>query len=104
MRQGLVFGVVVGLCVVASHPPVVTAQSAEPWLGTWRLNVEKSKSTNKGQTVRMESVPNGVRTVIDTIDAKGGATHQELVAMFDGKEYEVKGAAAPTTRAYKRTD
>jgi hypothetical protein len=68
------------------------------------MNVEKSKSTVKSQVVRMESVPNGVRTIIDTVDAKGMKVHQEIVAYFDGKEYDVKGAAMPTTRAYKRTD
>jgi hypothetical protein len=45
-----------------------------------------------------------VRTISDTVDAKDMKGHQEIVAYFDGKEYEVKGAAMPTTRAYKRTD
>ena len=109
MRQRLPVGVFVGLCVTAAYLSVVTAQS-EPWVGTWRLNIAKSTyspgppPTVKSQTSRREAVPNGVKTTIDTIDAKGNATHVEVTAMFDGKEYEVKGAAMPTTRAYKSID
>ena len=44
------------------------------------------------------------RAVQDTVDAQGKATRTEITSMYDGKEYELKGAAAPTTRAYKRID
>jgi hypothetical protein len=103
MSRRSIVGVVFGFVVSVVLGSIGIAQSSEPWLGTWRMNVERSKSANKSQVVRMESLPNGVRTFIDTVDAKGMKVHQEIVAYFDGKEYEVKGAAVPTTRAYKRT-
>lgn len=87
---------------VAAAGLTVTGQSADQWVGTWKLNVAKSKSTLRSQTTQLEAVPNGVRTVIDTVDAQGKATHSEVIAMLDGKEYEMKGVAMPTTRAYKR--
>ena len=37
-------------------------------------------------------------------DLLGDEGRQEITAMFDGKEYERKGAAMPTTRVYKRID
>lgn len=84
------------------------AQSAEPWVGTWRLNVAKSKYSPgpgpRSQTVRIDAVANGQKVVTDAVDAQGMATHTEITAMFDGKEYELKGAAVPTTRVYRRID
>ena len=41
---------------------------------------------------------------MDGVDAAGKATHNEIVTMFDGKDAEYKGAAAPTTRVYSRID
>ena len=43
-----------------------------------------------------------MKITVDTIDAAGKATHNEIVTMFDGKEAEYKGAAVPTTRVYSR--
>src|SRR5262245_9698756 len=108
MRQVLTVGVVIGL-VVTACVSVVTAQSADPAVGTWRLNVVKSKydpgPPPKSSTSRIESMPNGMRRAVqDSVDAKGTAAHTEIMSMYDGKEYELKGAASPTTRAYKRID
>ena len=46
-------------------------------------------------------MPGGMRRAVqDTVDAQGKATRTEITSMYDGKEYELKGAAMPTTRAY----
>jgi hypothetical protein len=37
-------------------------------------------------------------------DLLGDEGRQEITAMFYGKEYELKGAAMPTIRVYKRID
>jgi hypothetical protein len=99
---GRIVSVLVVALFVAAAGLLVTGQSADPWVGTWRLNIAKSKSNLRSQTVRLEAVPNGIRTFIDIVDAQGKATHNEIIATLDGKEYEMKGVAMPTTRAYKR--
>lgn len=103
-----------GLCLVAALVAFsipVTAQAPDSWLGTWKLNVAKSKydpatAAPTGQTARMEAIAGGgMRTITDGVDAQGNPTHTELTTMFDGKPSEVKGAAdANTTRVYKRID
>ena len=88
----------------------IEAQSTDPWIGSWRLNMLKSVyspgplPTVKSQIVTHEAVPNGIRTVIESVGADGKVGRTEITAMFDGKEYELKGAANPTTRVYRRID
>ena len=97
----------IALCVVVVFGSVsLRGQSAEPWAGTWKLNMAKSKYSPgpapKSQTVRLEAVGGGVKSVVDAVNDDNSKTHTEVVAKFDGKPYEVKGAAEPTTRTYKR--
>ena len=101
-------GLAVVLAVVV-FPLVGAAQVPQGLLGTWELNVAKSKADPgplaRSQTLRWEAAPGGgAKIVSDTVDAVGKATHNELVTMFDGKAVEVKGAAQPTMRAYSRID
>jgi hypothetical protein len=87
------------------------AQAPAPWIGTWKVNLAKSKFdpanlAPKSQTIKQEAVPGGgFKATVDGVDAQGKPTHQELMTMFDGKVTEVKGAPdANTTRVYKRID
>jgi hypothetical protein len=98
----------VGLALIA-YPLISTAQAPQSTLGTWKLNVAKSTYSPgpapRTQTTRIETAPgNGAKFTVDGIDATGKATHQEYVTMFDGKDAAVKGAVAPTMRAYSRLD
>lgn len=90
---------------------LLTAQAQDPWVGTWKLNVVKSKYSPanlapKSQTIKQEAVPGGgMKAVVDGTDPQGKPTHQELSTMFDGKSAAIKGAPdANTTRVYKRVD
>ena len=105
------------LAVVASTAALVLmtagsshGQSSDPWVGTWKVNLEKStynpgpKPTVAAQ-VKMESAPNGVKTTVDAVNPQGEKTHTETVAAFDGKDYPVKGGANPdATSTIKRID
>jgi hypothetical protein len=87
----------------------VSAQSADPWVGTWKLNLEKSKYSPgplpKSIIRKVESSEGGLKETADVVNAQGQATHSETSAKFDGKEYPVKGGPTPnTTRMYKRID
>ena len=99
---GRIVGTLVVTLFVTAAGLTVTGQSEDPWVGTWKLDVPPSNANVRSLTVRLEAIPNGVRTVTDSVDAKGNATHTEITGMFDGKEYEMKGAAMPTTRVYRR--
>ena len=86
------------------------AQSSDPWVGTWKVNLEKS-SYNPGPKptaaaeVKIEPAPNGMKTTIDAVNPQGEKTHTETVAAFDGKDYPVKGSPNPdATSTLKRID
>jgi hypothetical protein len=86
------------------------AQSSEPWVGTWKVNLEKSTYSpgpkpTAAATVKIESSADGIKTTIDGTNPQGQPTHTETIGKFDGKDNPVKGAPAPnTTTAYKRID
>jgi hypothetical protein len=87
-------------------------QSAEPLVGTWKVNFAKSTytpgppPTTRSQTSHWESVGGGqLKNVNDSVDAKGQPSgHFEVILKFDGADYPVKGLAEHTTRSYKRID
>lgn len=77
--------------MLVALPLVAMAQAPQGLPGTWKQNVAKSTYTTgtapKSSTTRWETVPGGGwKSVNDTVDATGKATHLELVTMFDGKE------------------
>jgi hypothetical protein len=84
------------------------AQSPDPWIGTWKVNLGKSTYSpdpkpTVAATVKVESSAGGIKTTIDGVNPQGQPIHTESVAMFDGKDNPVKGAQAPnTTTALKR--
>jgi len=89
----------------------VAAQAQDPWIGTWKLNLAKSKYdpanlAPKSQTIRQEAVAGGgLKSTLESVDAQGKSTRTEVTTMFDGKSSEVKGAPdANTTRVYRRID
>ena len=73
----------------------VSAQSPNPHIGAWRVNVAKSKYTPgpapQSQTVKYEAADGGLKLTSDGVDATGAKTHAEYTAKFDGKPYAVKG-------------
>jgi hypothetical protein len=89
----------------------VAAQTQDPWIGTWRLNLAKSKyepanAAPKSQTIKQEAAPGGgAKTTVDVVDAQGKATRQEYVVTFNGKPIAIPGAPdANTSRVYRRID
>jgi hypothetical protein len=100
----------VTLAAVLVVSSITRTQSKDPWIGTWKVNLEKSTYSpgpppTAAATVKIEPSAGGIRTTIDGTDAAGKPTHTETVASFDGKDYPVKGAPAPnTTNAIKRID
>ncbi len=70
----------------------LVAQAPSPLTGTWKINLAKSKYSPsnlapKSGTTRFDVTGDGIKTVVDGVDAEGRATHQEYTAKFDGKDY-----------------
>ena len=102
--------VVVAIAVLAAVVPEVKAQSAEPWIGSWKLDIEKSKFVPgpppKGApTTTIEPASGGLKFINEGVDGEGKPFRTEFVAPLDGKEVPVTGARMPnSTTAYKRID
>src|ERR1700730_10205861 len=83
--------------------------AAEPWLGTWKLNLTNSKfilgPPPTSLTLKWELSEAELKFTSIGVNAQGEATHGAWVGKFDGKDYALNGApTANTTRAYKRID
>jgi hypothetical protein len=73
-----------------------TASAAtDPFLGTWTLNLQKSKyppgTLPKRMIIQMEAAGDGIHYRSQTIDASGRTSTAEYVAHYDGKEAIVQG-------------
>ena len=81
--------------------------AASPQMGTWKLNESKSKlvkSMGKNNTVVYEAAGRMVKVIVDGVDAKGKATHNEWTGKFDGKDYPVTGDPNTDMRSYKKVN
>ena len=87
---------------------VTIALAADPFVGTWKVNVAKSKTTDpsvlpKSHIVKSVGIDNGLESVIDGIDAEGNAYHIENSVKYDGKDYPVTGFPLADTVVAKKT-
>ena len=83
--------------------------AADPFVGTWKLNIAKSKASDssamvKSETVKTVSVDNGLKSIIDGVDLESKAYHFESSLIFDGKDYPVKDNPGVDMRSAKKTD
>jgi hypothetical protein len=87
----------------------VVAFGADNNVGTWKLNLSKSKfnpgPAPKSQTVKIEAWgEDGVKYTADGTSADDKPTHAEFQAKYDGKEYPFKGNPDADSISYKRID
>jgi hypothetical protein len=94
--------------ITLSSGAVSVAQSPAPGLGTWKLNVAKSKFSPgpapKSSSVTFSAAGQGVKAVIDGISGDGAKVHWEYSANFDGKPYPVTGNPNGDMVVAKRVD
>jgi hypothetical protein len=100
---------ILGLALAAfAAATSVSAQTEGVGLGTWKLNVEKSKFSPgpapKSFTVKFEAAGNGVKVTGEGIDADGKPFTNEYTANYDGKEVPYKGSAIIDTISMRRID
>jgi hypothetical protein len=85
------------------------AYAQDPNLGTWRVDLAKSKYNPadlapKSVTVRSSAVGKGLNVVVDVVDSTGMPLHYEYTVMYDGRDVPVKGDPGRDTTAMKRID
>ena len=102
MRKGLlslvfaVFVVPIALC------------GADPFAGTWKLNLEKSKEASdhprlpKSETINVEEQDSGLKVANDQVNAQGKSIQFGYSAKFDGKKYPETGSPVVDTVEMKR--
>ncbi len=100
---------VLGFAVIAAVLALsCTAFAADNWLGSWKLNVAKSKYSPgpapKSQTLKQEASAGGMKATTDGVDGEGKPTHTEYTAKYDGKDYPWKGNVNADMLSLKRID
>jgi hypothetical protein len=101
---------ILGSCfaILATSIGSVMAQTTDPAMGTWKLNLAKSKYTPgpapKSLTVRFEPADKGVKTTSDIVSADGAISKNVYTANYDGKDYPIEGSAIADTVSIKKVD
>jgi hypothetical protein len=95
------------IAVVATALSVMATAAcfgANPHMGTWKLNEEKSKlvpGMGKNTTVVYGEQGDKIKVTVDGVDKDGKPTHSVWVGKFDGKAYPSKGNLSWNSAAYK---
>jgi|HubBroStandDraft_5_1064220.scaffolds.fasta_scaffold31513_3 hypothetical protein len=98
----------IALPVVAILSFSMTLVAAEPFVGTWKLNVEKSKLTGSnadlaGRTMTISQTgPHTFVSIVDSVSKSGETRHQETTRIYDGKERPATGARQQGTTEIAR--
>jgi hypothetical protein len=86
----------------------VSVWAADPVLGTWKLNVAKSKynpgPAPKSQTRLYEKSSQGVTVTVATIEADGQSSSIALPANEDGKDYPIMASGPADAIALTKID
>jgi hypothetical protein len=85
------------------------AQSSDPRLGTWKLNLAKSTyaagTAPKSVTYTAEAAGAGIKVTVDAVGADGTVEHYGFTANYDGKEFPIVGNSSQgDTGARTRVD
>jgi hypothetical protein len=99
-------GITLGLAL-AAFPQISYAQS-DPFMGTWQLNLAKSKYSPgplpKSSTVTVQAVGQNHKITNAPIDAEGKQTSVENTRIYDGMSHPVAGNPSYDAGAFTRVD
>jgi len=94
--------------LVAVLALTVIARGADNNVGTWKLNLDKSKYSPgpapKSQTLTIEAHDGGIKYTSHGENADGSPIHVEFTAKYDGKDNPVTGSPDFNSIAIKRID
>jgi hypothetical protein len=95
-------------CSVVALAVLAAAQPKDPFVGTWTLNVAKSKYSPgpapKSVTVTYEAAGPGYKISVKTEPASGPTQEWSYTTGLDGKDSPVTGNPNVDTMAVKRID
>ena len=95
------------LSLVASAFPQVSFAQSSPLIGTWKLNLEKSKlpgTAPRSQTATFQQDGQNIKNTHQTIDAQGNAMTNVFLHIYDGQPHPTTGNPLYDTSAYLRPD
>ena len=99
---------ITAICIALLLTSAAVVQAADMFTGTWTLNVSKSKYSPgmppKSQTTKLETLKDGIREVVDRVNADGTTTHWDFTAKFDGKDYPIMGDPDRDMASVKKVD
>ncbi len=105
MKHLLSLGALLGVLLCTQG---ASAQATDPMMGTWELNVAKSKFSPgpapKSQTRTYEASGAGVKYTAKGVDAEGKPTLVQYTANFDGKDYPITGSPDSDSISLKKVD
>ena len=86
----------------------LSAQAADPLVGTWKLNVAKSTYSPgpapTSLTAKIEAAGMGEKVSADGVRGDDTPIHVEYTAQYDGKEHPITGSLMADTVSLKRLD
>jgi hypothetical protein len=108
MKRSLSFPLYVSLVAVAaalaSH--AIGAQTPDPLVGTWKMDVAKSKfnpgPAAKSSTAVFAAAGTGLKVTVDTVTSTGEKASWTYTAQYDGKDAKVTGNPDADTLVMKR--
>src|ERR1700680_5202157 len=108
MRTLLRMLVVGTVLAVGGASVALAATAADPAVGTWKLNVEKSKFSASGalksQTRAYVQTDGGLKLTFSGVAADGAAVSGDSTYKYDGKDYPISGSNDYDTLAVKRVN
>jgi hypothetical protein len=106
MRRLLRTFVMGAVLAVAGASVTLADTAADPAVGTWTLNLEKSKFSGttapKSQTRSYEQTAEGLHLTYTGVAADGSAVSGESTYKYDGKDYPITGSPDFDTLAVTR--
>ena len=91
---------------IAAFPQVGFAQSS-PLIGTWKLNLDKSKLVGpppRSATLTYTQDGQNIRSTAQGIDAQGNSTTVVFMHIYDGMPHPTTGSPVYDASAYTRVD
>ena len=103
----MVIGITLVGVAIAALPQLGLAQSS-PLIGTWKLNLEKSKFVGsplpRSQTLTYQQDGQNIRNTSQGIDAQGNPMTGVLMHIYDGQPHPSTGNPDYDASAYTRID
>ena len=106
MRKNLLKVSLAACCAIVLSSSVALA--AENWLGTWNVDLAKSKYSPgpapKSFTAKFEATQGGIKFTGDGVGADGKPNKSMFLSKFDGKDVPYEGNPDADTAAPRKID